>query len=381
MPPFPGFRGGSAIAANLARSLPVDEDVEGAEGRRRADPWSGVNAMTALPPFDEAVIEGVGGVLGATASGFTGGQIAELLRRATIPDPGDMTKRHRVSQALHAEQLRTRTGNCVIALLTTAMKPVRWSHDRQGFEAMRQDLNGVLAYAGLELLPDGRVHRRSVARTHDEAAATSRRLRSETQRRGGHAEVFRYCTRELVADDCFGAVFEATIGLAQRIRQMTGLDLDGYRLVDAAFGGQAPMVALNSLRSDTERNEQTGLANLMKGMFSAFRNPTAHEPRVSWHVAEPDALTCSQRCRWCTAASMPPSSSADCDDSLSGPEDCCVHRSCRPCAGASATPGLFHDNAAVHPGLRAGWLDLGVDVGRPGTWRVSGLPGVQAKSR
>jgi len=97
-------------------------------------------------------------------------------------------------------------------------------------------------------------------------------------------------TRELVADDCFGAVFEATKGLAQRIRQMTGLDLDGYRLVDAAFGGQAPMVALNSLRSDTERNEQTGLANLMRGMFSAFRNPTAHEPRVSWHVAEPDAL-------------------------------------------------------------------------------------------
>lgn len=248
--------------------------------------------MTAIPPFDEEVIEKIGAVLGHTNSGFTGPEIANLLRQARILDPGEMTKRHRVTEALRAEQARTRAGSCVVALLTTAMKPVRWSSDQPGFEAMRHDLNAVLAYAGLELMKDGRVHRRSVARTHDQDTATSRRLRDETQRRGGHAQVFRYCTRELVADDCFGAVFEATKGLAERVRHLTGLDLDGHRLVDAAFstGGQGPMVAFNGLRSDTERNEQAGLANLMKGLFSAFRNPAAHEPRILWHVSEPDAL-------------------------------------------------------------------------------------------
>ena len=28
----------------------------------------------------------------------------------------------------------------------------------------------------------------------------------------------------------------------------------------------------------------------MKGMFSAFRNPEAHEPKMLWHVSEADAL-------------------------------------------------------------------------------------------
>jgi len=28
----------------------------------------------------------------------------------------------------------------------------------------------------------------------------------------------------------------------------------------------------------------------MKGCFSAFRNPTAHEPRIVWHVSEADTL-------------------------------------------------------------------------------------------
>lgn len=249
--------------------------------------------MVALEPFDEAVIEGIAAVIGATATGFTGGEIAALLQRSRVPDPGEMTKRHRVSQALMQEQVRTRSGVCVIAVLTTAMKPVRWSSDRAGFDAMRQELNAVLAYAGLSVETDGRVHRRSVARTHDQATATSRRLRDELQRRNGHAEVFRYCTRELVADDCFGAVFEATKGLAERLRQMTGVDQDGHGIVDAtlalsAVGG--PMVAFNSLRTDTERNEQKGLMNIMKGVFSAFRNPTAHEPRLFWHVSEADAL-------------------------------------------------------------------------------------------
>ena len=248
--------------------------------------------MAPLPPFDEAIVDGLAAVIGDTSSGFTGGQIGTLLERSGIPDPGEMTKRHRVSQALHDEQGRTRVGNCVIALVTTAMKPVRWSGDQPGFEEMRRDLNAVLAYAGLEIQPDGRVHKRGVAKTHDQAAVTSRRMRDELQRRQGHAEVFRYCTRELVADDCFGAVFEATKGLAERLRQMTGVDLDGHKLVDAALGlaDPRPMVALNSLRTDTERNEQKGLSNIVKGIFSAFRNPTAHEPRLFWHVSEPDAL-------------------------------------------------------------------------------------------
>ena len=51
-----------------------------------------------------------------------------------------------------------------------------------------------------------------------------------------------------------------------------------------------PFLALNSLQTDTERDEQKGLMNLIKGMFGAFRNVTALAPKTSWTVTEQDAL-------------------------------------------------------------------------------------------
>lgn len=246
--------------------------------------------MTAIDPFDEACVESLGEVLGDTSTGFTGSEIASLLRACRVPDPGAITKRVRISTALAAEQARTHSGASIVAFVTAAMKPVRWHQNPDGFQAMRERVNTVLAYSGLYVGHDGTMRRRAVATTHSEAQQRSRRLRDEMQRRNGHAEVFRYCAKELVADDCFGAVFEATKGLADRVRTMTGLDLDGAKLVDTTFSLGNPMVVMNGLRTDTERNEQVGLASLMKGAFSAFRNPTAHEPRVFWHVSEADAL-------------------------------------------------------------------------------------------
>lgn len=51
-----------------------------------------------------------------------------------------------------------------------------------------------------------------------------------------------------------------------------------------------PFLAFNSLTTDTEKSEQSGLMNLFVGMFGTFRNVTAHGPKVSWNMTELDAL-------------------------------------------------------------------------------------------
>jgi uncharacterized protein (TIGR02391 family) len=245
--------------------------------------------MASAAPFNEGTIESIAHVVGDTSSGFTGAEIARLLRVCRIPDPGEMTKWRRVATALEDEQTKTRSGNCIVSFITAAMQPVRWTNNTAGFAAMREGLNIVLAFSGLAVGEDGLVYRRTAARTHDEAAI-AKRLRDELVRRKGHSEVFKYCSKELVEEDCFGAVFEATKGLCERLRAMCGLDEDGQRLVQEAFEGSSPMIALNSLRTNTEKNEQRGLASLMKGVLSAFRNPEAHETKLTWHVSEPDAI-------------------------------------------------------------------------------------------
>lgn len=56
------------------------------------------------------------------------------------------------------------------------------------------------------------------------------------------------------------------------------------------MAGSTPRIRLNALQTRTQRDEQRGVANLTKGLFSAFRNPAAHEPRIEWTLSEQDAL-------------------------------------------------------------------------------------------
>ena len=64
---------------------------------------------------------------------------------------------------------------------------------------------------------------------------------------------------------------------------------DGGTLIDRALGGDLPLLAINSLSTESEKSEQRGFVNLTKGVFGMFRNTTAHAPRISWAVNKEDA--------------------------------------------------------------------------------------------
>jgi len=152
----------------------------------------------------------------------------------------------------------------------------------------RQALNLVLAFSGLEYGPDGEFRQREVARTLDEAEKRVRAIQARFRGRRLHPEVLKYCRVELLQDNYFHAVFEATKGLAQRIRNMSGVQADGAALVDRVFSIDRPILAFNTLRTETERSEHKGFAALLKGCFAAIRNPLAHEPKILWE-GEDDA--------------------------------------------------------------------------------------------
>jgi hypothetical protein len=49
-------------------------------------------------------------------------------------------------------------------------------------------------------------------------------------------------------------------------------------------------VAINANATGPELDEQKGLANLVKGLFSMYRNPAAHEPRLHRTVTGEELL-------------------------------------------------------------------------------------------
>lgn len=62
------------------------------------------------------------------------------------------------------------------------------------------------------------------------------------------------------------------------IREMTGLNLDGTRLVNHVFSADKPVIKICDTSIETGRNIQTGQRSLSSGVMESFRNPAAHMP-------------------------------------------------------------------------------------------------------
>ena len=154
---------------------------------------------------------------------------------------------------------------------------------------MRAKLNCALAFAGLAVDEAGTLISVEQARTLSEAQRRANDLRADLELRSVHPDVLRFCREELLADNYFHAVLEAAKSVADKLRQRTGLSDDEGTLVDRALGGDLPLLAINSLSTESEKSEQRGFANLVKGVFGMFRNTTAHTPKINWAVNKGDA--------------------------------------------------------------------------------------------
>jgi uncharacterized protein (TIGR02391 family) len=246
-------------------------------------------AAMAIHTFSDDIIENLARTLEGVRSHS---QLTDLFARLNLPAPaqGDGPKWFRIKAALLEVQHRDRCGNNVGAFVETMLAPVNFTHDAQQHDALRGRINVLLAFSGLQVGADGRLARVTQAATLDEAHQRAGRLRAELERRQVHAEILRFCRPELLQQNYFHAVLEATKSVAARVRQLSGLTGDGGELVQQAFGGKQPPLAINTLATETEQSEQRGFLTMLIGMFGTFRNPTAHGPKIMWPVSEADAL-------------------------------------------------------------------------------------------
>lgn len=240
----------------------------------------------AHPAFLEGQVESLARLLGECGSGS---DISRVLHdRGLVDGSGESTKWRRLYSVFLDAQRHDKCANRVLDFIQSLLSPARFVGRSQEFESARRELNIILAFSELEYGKDGRFWSGEPVRTLEEAEQRVRTIRAKFQGRRLHPEVLRYCRAELLQDNYFHAVFEAAKGLAQRIRELSGIDLDGTALVDRAFSVDKPILAFNTLRTETEKSEHRGLAALLKGCFAAVRNPMAHDPKILWE-GEDDA--------------------------------------------------------------------------------------------
>jgi len=247
--------------------------------------------MAAISILDDNSLQAICDIIADTQSGLTGSKIGRLLQQQGIIDSDPMiTKRHRLFAALNKKQQKDKCANNVFAFLQASMDPIRYAASPDFFEQRRSALNIVLALRGYEIRADGKIYRIDKVSTLSDAQKRAKNLGAKLLGRNVHNEVLKFCKAELVEDNYFHAVFEATKSIADRIRDMSSLTNDGTELIDKAFGIKSPILAINFLITETEQSEQTGFSNLLKGIFGTFRNVTAHAPRIKWKISEEDAL-------------------------------------------------------------------------------------------
>jgi len=241
----------------------------------------------AIASFDETHLRKVAETL---AAALTHRELTAIFAECSIAEAGGNPKWERILLALKVRQGQDECGNSVGAFIQGVMDPVRFVNQSEDFAYLRDSLNQILSFSGLTLGADGKLRAAVPARTLEEAEVRAGRLKTELRRRQVHADVLKFCKPELLKENYFHAVLEATKSVADKIRDMTNLTGDGADLVDPAFGIKDPMLAINTLQTETQQSEQKGFANLLKGMFGTFRNVTGHAPKVKWPINEQDAL-------------------------------------------------------------------------------------------
>jgi uncharacterized protein (TIGR02391 family) len=79
------------------------------------------------------------------------------------------------------------------------------------------------------------------------------------------------------AENYSHAILEATYLISSVLRERAGVDGDGSALVGQALGGDDPKLKLNPLQTDSEKNVQRGMEQILRGVYLGIRNPRSHE--------------------------------------------------------------------------------------------------------
>lgn len=254
--------------------------------------------------LDEQQLKSICEVLGETTKGFTKTQLKHLLQQSRIVPVSDgsnsnglgysigLNKRDWLYNCLATEINNSHSISKIYLFLEKALNPVSFTDTakREQYTYLLEGTNKVLMLAGLEITKEGKLIPVAQAKTLDEVDRRVNSLQSALYHRSIHSEVTKYCINDYLQNDYYDAVFEAAKGLAERVRTISGLSTDGGQLFQTAFSTKDPYLFFNSMRSESEKSEFTGLKELLEAIFHLIRNPAAHTPKINWKVDETKAL-------------------------------------------------------------------------------------------
>lgn len=243
-------------------------------------------------------------VIADTNRGLTKNELTHLLNQCQIKIQDDgkrinsesytfgLSKRKWLFNCFAEEINNNKSFAKIFDFIEKVLNPVNYRDisKREQYDFLYEELNKVLLFSGHRVTKEGKLIEETRAKTLDEVDRRVNSLKKELYNRKIHKEVEKYCIKDYLRKDYYDAVFEAAKGVAERVREITGLNVDGGTLFDTAFSTNNPYIFFNSLKNQSERSEFIGLKELLSSIFHLVRNPIAHTPKVNWKIEENKAL-------------------------------------------------------------------------------------------
>jgi len=254
--------------------------------------------------LNEQQLKAVCDVIADTNRGLTKTELSRMLEQCQIQLVNDgkssngytytlgLNKRDWLYNCFANELNKNGTFERIYLFIEKVLNPVSYTDEskREKYNFLFEETNKALLLAGLSVSKEGVLNEVVQAKTLDEVDRRVNDLRRHLYNRAIHQEVGKYCIKDYLRKDYYDAVFEAAKGLAERVRQITGLTVDGSALFQKAFAKNDPYIFFNSLKTESEINEFIGLKELLESIFHLVRNPAAHTPKVNWVMDETKAL-------------------------------------------------------------------------------------------
>lgn len=256
--------------------------------------------------LNEQQLKSICAVLADTNNGLTKTEIKSILHSCHIEETDDgrrtinngmfyqigLNKREWLYNCFVADVNKHQTFSNIYNFIESALSPINYTSadKRNKYTWILEELNKVLLLIGLQVGKDGKIKCTAKADTLDEVDRRVNSLKKKLYDRGIHTEVMKYCMADYLRQDYYDVVFEAAKGLAERVRQITGLTTDGNKLFEAAFSTKDPYLFFNGLQTESEKNEFNGLKELLIAIYHFVRNPIAHTPKINWKTEENKVL-------------------------------------------------------------------------------------------
>ena len=246
--------------------------------------------MTIKKVFKSSEIEAIAKALGETDTGLTGSDINYILQCANIPDTDPkLTKWVRLFNAFCNKQNLVQNRTNILEFIRQAMKPSRFIGYSDRYETLRSNLNVALSFSGLQVNESGELTSCDKVSTLTDAELRANQLKLSLKERDIHKDVIKFCRAELLQNNYFHAVLEAVKSIIDKLRCISTWTEDGHELINKCFSGENPIIKINSLKTKSHKIEQSGFSELIKGVYSMFRNTTSHEAKINWEVTKKDA--------------------------------------------------------------------------------------------